>query len=99
MERFRQVQLKRHQLIPLGWGQAADHFRERDKMYGTAEIRVPAVVKPSPDHNFEALALTTFGKIMEFLHIVSGSIQMPQGTSRQVSSHQGLRAGQPQSDT
>jgi len=44
MERFRQKQMKLDELTHPGWEDAADYFRERDKKYGTTELRVPAVV-------------------------------------------------------
>jgi len=46
MERFRQKQMKLDELTQLGWEDAADYFCERDKKYGTFELRVPAVVQP-----------------------------------------------------
>jgi hypothetical protein len=82
MERFRQKQMKLDQLTQPGWGDAADYLRERDKKYGTAELRVPTVVKPQTDHTVAAPALTTFGELMESLNIVLGRSQMPQGTSQ-----------------
>jgi len=46
-----------------------------------------------------ALALTTFGELVECLDIVPGMSQMPHGTSRSGSSNMRLRSGKPQSDT
>jgi hypothetical protein len=44
MERFQQNQMKLDELTQPGWEDAADYFCERDKKYGTTELRVPAVV-------------------------------------------------------
>jgi len=44
MERFWQKQIKLDELTELGWEDAADYIRSRDKKYGTSESRVPAVV-------------------------------------------------------
>jgi len=41
MERFWQKQMKFDELTQLGWEDAADNFRERDKKYGTSEFSVP----------------------------------------------------------
>jgi hypothetical protein len=49
MESFWQKQMRLNELTQLGWGDAANYFRERDMRYGTAELKVPAVVKPQID--------------------------------------------------
>jgi len=46
MERFRQKQMKCDKLTQPGWEDAADYLRERNKKYGTSELRVPAGVQP-----------------------------------------------------
>jgi len=46
IDRFRQEKMKLDHLTQPGWGEAADYFRERDKKYGTTELKVPAVVQP-----------------------------------------------------
>ena len=43
-ERFRQKQMKLNQLMQPGWGDATDYLRDRDKKYGTTELKVPAVI-------------------------------------------------------
>jgi hypothetical protein len=91
METFLQKQRKLDELTQPGCGAAADCFKERDKNYRTAELRVTAVVKPQTDHDVAAPALTTFGELMDSLDIVPRRSQMPQGTSRPGSSH--LRLG------
>jgi len=91
--------MKLDELIEPGWGDAADYFRGRDKLYGIFALRVPAVVKLQTDHDIAAPALTTFGEFMECLNIVPRMWQMPQGTSHPGSSHIRLGSGMPQSDT
>jgi len=97
MERFRQKQMKLNKLSQPGWEDAADYFRERDKKYGTTELRVPAVVQPQTNDNTLAPLPATFGELMESLDIVPGITQGPQGTSRPGSSHIRLGSVKPQS--
>jgi len=87
MESFRQKQMKLDELTQPGWEDAADYFREQDKKYGTAELRVPVVIQPQTDDDASAPPPTTSGELMERLDIVPGISQMPQGTSRPGSSH------------
>jgi hypothetical protein len=82
MERFRQKQMKLDELTQPGWEDAADYFRERDKKYGTTELRVPAVVQPQTMDDAPAPPPATFGELMESLDIVPRISQRPQGTSR-----------------
>jgi len=44
-ERFQQKQMRFDELTPPGWEDAADYFHEREKKYGTSEMRLPAVVQ------------------------------------------------------
>jgi len=99
MESFRQKQMKLDELTQPGWEDVADCFRERDKKYGTAELRVPEVVQPQTDDDASAPPPSTFGERMERLDIVPGISQMPQGTSRPGSSHIRLGSVKPQSNT
>jgi hypothetical protein len=46
MERFRQKQMKLHELTQSGWEDAADYLQERDKKYGASELSVPAIIQP-----------------------------------------------------
>ena len=87
MESFRQKQMKLDKLTQLGWEDAADFFRERDKKYGTSEVRALAFVQPQTNDDALAPPPTTFGELMESLEIVPGISQRPQGTSRPGSSH------------
>jgi len=99
MESFRQKQMKLDELTQPGWEDAADYFRERDKKYGTAELRVPVAVQPQTDDGASAPPPTTFGELMAKLDIVPGILQMPEGTSRPGSSHIRLGSVKPQSNT
>jgi len=99
MKSFRQKQMKLDELTQLGCEDAADYFREQDKKYGTAELRVPVIVQPQTDDGSSAPPPTTFGELMERLDIVPGISQMPQGTSRPGSGHIWLGSVKPQSNT
>jgi len=97
MERFGQKQMKLDELTQPGWDDAADYLSERDKKYGTTELRVPAVVRPPTKNDAPAPPPATFGELMESLDIVPGISQRPQGTSRPRSSHIRLGSVKPQS--
>jgi hypothetical protein len=97
MERFRQKQMKLDKLAQPGWEDAADYIRERDKKYGTSELRVLAVVQPHGNHDTLAPPPTTFGKCTENRDIVPRITQMPQGMSRPGTSHISLGSVKPQS--
>jgi len=97
MERFRQKQMKLDELTQPGWKDAIDYFRERDKKYGTFELRVPAVLQPHTNDDALAPPPITFGELMESVDIVPGISQRPQGTSRPGSSHIRLGSVKPQS--
>jgi len=99
MERFRQKQMMLDELTQRGWEDAADDFRERDKKYGSTELRVPAVVQPQTMNDAPAPLPATFGELMESLDIVPGISQRPQGTSRPGSSHIRLGSVKPQSQS
>jgi hypothetical protein len=81
MSRFWQKQMKLNQFTQPGWEDVAGYFPERDKKYVTSQLRNPAIIQPQMNDNIPASQLTTFGKLMECLHIVPGISQMPQGTS------------------
>jgi len=98
MERFRQKQIWLDKVTQPGWEEEADHFRERDKMYCTSQLRVRAVVKLWTDDDAAAPAQTTYGEVMECIDIVPRISQMLQGTSRPGSGHIGLRSWKPQSN-
>jgi len=92
LERFRQKEMKLDKLAQPGWEDAAHYFSERDKKYGTPELRFPTIVQLQTDDNTAAPAPTTFGELMECLEIVPGISQISQGTSRPGSSH--IRLGE-----
>jgi len=98
MESFRQKQLRLDELTQPGWGDAADHFRERDMKYGTTELMIPAVGKPQEDLTAATPSPTTFGELMQALDIVPGQSQMPQVMSRQVHRQMRLGSEKPQAD-
>jgi hypothetical protein len=97
MERFRQKQMKLDELTQPGWEDAADWFRERDKKYGTTELRVPAIVQLQTMDDAPAPPPATFGELMESLDIVPRISQRPQGTSQPRSCHIRLGSVKPQS--
>jgi len=97
IKRFRQKQMKLDELTQQGWEDAAGYFCERHKMYGTFELRVPAVVQPQMNDDAPAPPPTTFGELMECVDIVPGISQRPQGTPRPGSSHIQLGSVKPQS--
>ena len=97
MERFRQMQMKLDELTQPGWEDAADYFSERDKKYGTFELRVPAVIQPQTNDDAPASPLTTIGELMESVDVVTRKSQRLQGTSQPGSSHIRLGSVKPQS--
>jgi hypothetical protein len=87
MERFLQKQMKFDELTQLGWTDAADYFRERDKNYVTTELRVPAGVQLQTNDDSLAPLPATFGELLKRLDIGTGISQRPQRISRPGSSH------------
>jgi len=81
MESFRQKQTRLHKLMQLGWGDAADYFRERDMKYRTTDLTVPADVTPQTDTTAATPSLTTFRELKQGLDNVSRRSQIPQVTS------------------
>jgi hypothetical protein len=73
IERFRQMKIKFDELIQPGWQDAADSFREQDKIYGTSELRVPAAVQPQANDDAPPHPPTTFAELLECLDSVPGS--------------------------
>jgi len=97
MESFLQKQMMLDELSQPRWSDAANYFHERDMKYGTAELKVPAVVKPQIDTTAAKPSLTSFGEHMLALDIVHGQEQMPTVTSRPGSSQMNLGLEKPQS--
>jgi hypothetical protein len=65
--------------------------------YGTAEVKVPAVVKPLKDTTAATPLLTTVGEHMQTLQSVQGQSEMPAVTSRLDSSQMSLGSEKTQS--
>jgi len=96
MERFRQKQMKLDQLMQPGCGDAADYFRERHKKYETTELKFTAVVQSQREEDATCSVPMTFREPMETLDSIPGKSQMPQVTSRPVSSQMRLGLQTPQ---
>jgi len=90
IERFRQKQMRLDELMQPGWGDAANYFCERDMKYGTAKLKVLAVVKPQIDTTAGTTPPTRFGEHMQALDIMCGQWQMPAVTSQPGSSQMRL---------
>jgi len=86
MQSFQQMQMRLHKVTKPGRGNAADYFRARDMKYSMTELEFPRVVKPQTDTTATTPTPTTSGELMRVCDIVPGKFQMPQVTSRQVSS-------------
>jgi hypothetical protein len=99
MESIRQTQMKLDELTQPGEEDAADYFRERDKKYCKAELRVRVVIQPPTDDDASAPPPTTFGELMENHDIVPGISQLPQGTARPGSSNIRLDSPKPRLNT
>jgi len=76
---------------------AGIYFRGRDMMYGTAELKVPALIEPQIDMNAATPSPKTFGELMQTLDILRRQLQMPAVTSRPGSSQMRLGSEKPQS--
>jgi hypothetical protein len=98
VESFLQKQMMLDELMRPGWGDAADYFSERDMKYKTTELKVTAVRKTQIDVTAAIPSPTTFGELMQALHILLGQLQMLQVTSRQGSSGKRLGSEKPHPD-
>jgi hypothetical protein len=56
IERFPQIQTKLGNLAQQGWGDSADYFRERHKMYGMFEFKLLPVIQYAMDDEVAAAA-------------------------------------------
>ena len=90
MESFRLKRMRLDELIQPGWGDAANYLRQRDLKYGTAELKVPAVVTPRIYTTAASASTTTAGEDMQTLDIVRGQLEMPAVTSQPGSSQMRL---------
>jgi len=62
--------MKLDELTQAGWEDAANYYRERGIKYRTAELKVPAVVRPQIDTTAASASLRTAGEHMQTLDIV-----------------------------
>jgi len=81
-ETIRLKQVRIEELTQLGWGDAADCLRVRHMRYGSADLKVPAVVKPQIDKSSVTPPPTTFGQLKEMPDVLLGKLQTQQRTSR-----------------
>jgi hypothetical protein len=98
MESFRQTLMRLDESTQLGWGDAANYFSERDIRYGTAKVKVQAVVKPQIDSTTATPSPITVGEHMQTPEIVRGQSEMPAVTSRPGSGQMRLGSEKPQSN-
>jgi len=68
MERFREPQMMLQELSEPEWKDSADYFHERNKMYGTSELKVLAVDKAQTEDDTAAHDPTTFGEHLESVY-------------------------------
>jgi hypothetical protein len=97
MESFQQKLVRLDQLTQPGWGDATNYFHERDMKYGSAELKVLAVVKPQRDTTAATSSQTTVREHMQTRAIVRGQLEMLAATSRPESSQMRLGLDKPQS--
>jgi hypothetical protein len=97
MESLLPKQMRLDQLTQPGWGDAANYFSQRDMRYGTAELKVLAVVKPQMDTTAATPSPITVAVHMQTPEIVQGRLEMPAVTSRPGSSQMRLSSEKPPS--
>jgi hypothetical protein len=78
MESLQPELMRLDELGQLGWGDAADYFRQRHMKQGMTELKVPAVVKPETDTTAATPSPTPFAELMQALDIVPRHSQMLQ---------------------
>jgi hypothetical protein len=88
--------MKFDELTQLGWEDADDYFRQRDKKYGLTALKVSAVIQPQTNDDAPAPLPATFGELMGSLDIVPGISQRPQGMSPAGCSHIRLGSVKPE---
>jgi len=81
MERFREKQTKLAKLTHPSSGDAADYFPERDKEYGTTDLKVLAVVQHETADDAASSVPKISCKPLETLDSIPGILQMPQVSS------------------
>jgi hypothetical protein len=82
MERYQQKWRRIDELTQSEWGKTANSFRERDLIYGTAKLNVPAVIKHQIGTTAAILSLTAFGENMQTGEIVREQLHMQAVTSQ-----------------
>jgi hypothetical protein len=97
MDAFRQKQMELNELADLGSRDAADYIRQRDNKNARTEWNVPAVLKLHTDSDVAHHFTTAVVKLRECFDIISGTAEMPQGTSSPRISHLRLGSPRPQS--
>jgi len=70
MAKFRQKTMMLDGLMPQGWGDTPDHFRDREKLYGTAKMKVLAVFMAQTDMTAATPSLTTCVEFMQTFDII-----------------------------
>jgi hypothetical protein len=70
MDSFPQKQMRLDELTQPGRRNAVNYFCERDMKYGTAKLKVPAIVKPYIDMTADKPSPTTVEEYMRTLEIV-----------------------------
>jgi len=76
---------------------SANYFPERDMRYGTAELKVLAVLQPRIDMTAPTPSPITVGEHVQTPEIVRGQSEMPAVTSRPESSQMRPGSEKPQS--
>jgi len=94
---FRLKQMRPDELTQPGWWDAANYSPERHMRYATAELNVPAVVKPQIDTTTATPSPITGGEHMQIPGIIRGQSEMPAVVSRPGSSQIRLRSEKLQS--
>jgi hypothetical protein len=72
MERIRKKQINLDEMTPLRLEDTANGICERDEMYGTSELRDPAVIQHQTDDDAGAPAPTALKELIDGLVIVPG---------------------------
>jgi len=98
MESFWQKQMRFDELRQPGWGDAANYFCERDMKFGTAELKIPAVLQAQTDTTAATPSPTTFGEVIKVLDIVPGQSHMRPATSQLGRRQMGLGLEKPRAD-
>jgi hypothetical protein len=75
---FRAKRIKLEELTASGWEDAEEYFREHNKKYGTAELKVPAIANPNDISTaVETAEATTFSMFVDNLDQPSTAGKIP----------------------